>query len=152
MEAESEVREGPTVTSVKQRDLPSPAPLHFSLQSVHLGTDQDGDAVTSAVVIPADAPTPRRKPLTGKTEVAMQALHDAIRDHGEAVEGRDYPHNRKAVKTGRWRHAFGQHGLSGDGTSPDAARKAFSRAKEKLIDENYIREFNDLVWVVADED
>ncbi len=135
------------ILSRKQRDQEPPKPLHFKLRSVRLGTDEDGEPVTSAVVDVAEPPKPTRKPLTGKNEVAMAALHDALRDHGENGTGENYPKGSKIVHVDHWREACGVHGLT-TGASESAARQAFKRAKDKLMDMNEVREWGDHVWRV----
>jgi hypothetical protein len=138
-----------TITSQKQRDMVAPAPLHFSLRSVSLGQDADGDPVTSAVMVPADKPAPIRKPLTGKSQVAMTALGEALRDYGRTGLGGDYP-TCAVVAVEHWREACDAHGLT-TGASEGAGRVAFKRAKDKLIDLNEVREFNGHVWRVRDD-
>ncbi|WP_412505794.1 helicase RepA family protein [Roseovarius sp. SYSU LYC5161] len=139
------------IISRKQRDQEPPDPLYFTLRSVVLGDDEDGDSVTSAVVDAAEPPTKERKPLTGKNEVAMAALSDALRDHGEAKSGNLYPSNRKVVHVDHWREACDAHGLT-NGISDSSARVAFKRAKDKLMDLDAVREWSDHVWRVHDED
>lgn len=139
------------ILSRKQRDQEPPEPLHFKLRSVVLGVDEDGDPVTSAVVDEAEPPKKERKPLTGKNEVAMQALQDAMRDHGETRSGNMYPTNRKVVHVDHWRTACDVHGLT-SGVSDSAARQAFKRAKDKLMDMDEVREWGDHVWRVQDDD
>lgn len=135
----------------KQRDMAYAEPLHFSLRSVTLGMDGDGEPVTSAIVEASDAPKKVRKPLKGKNEVAMQALYDALRDHGETRTGNLYPSNRKVVCVDHWREACATHGLT-TGATDAAARMAFKRAKDKLMDMDEVREFGDHVWRVQDDD
>jgi hypothetical protein len=139
------------ILSRKQRDQEPPEPLHFKLRSVTLGLDEDGEPVTSAVVDVAEPPKPTRKPLRGKNEVAMQALYDALRDHGTTRTGNSYPNDRKVVEADHWRDACGVHGLT-TGASDSAARQAFKRAKDKLMDMDEVREFGDHVWKVQDDD
>jgi hypothetical protein len=139
------------ILSRKQRDQKPPEPLHFKLRSVALGMDEDGEPVTSAVVDVAEPPRPTRKPLSGKNEIAMQALFDALRDHGETRTGNLYPSNRKVVHVDLWRDACDTHGLT-TGVSDSAARTAFMRAKTKLMDMNELREFGGYVWRVQDDD
>lgn len=139
-----------TITSQKQRDMVAPAPLHFSLRSVSLGTDPDGDPVTSAVMVAADKPAPIRKPLTGKNQVAMTALGEALRDYGRTGLGPDYPSACPVVAVEHWREACDAHGLT-TGGSEGAARQAFKRAKDKLIDLDEVREFGGHVWRVRDD-
>lgn len=135
----------------KQRDMAYAEPLHFTLRSVTLGQDEDGDPVTSAVVEASEPPKARRKPLSGTNEIAMQALYDALRDHGATKSGNTYPHNRKVVHVDRWREACGVHGLT-KGDSESAARKAFVRNKKKLMELDEVREWGDHVWRVQDDD
>lgn len=139
------------IQSRKQRDQEPPKPLHFTLRSVALGVDEDGDPVTSAVVDATDAPAPTRKALKGKDEVAMQALYDALRDHGTTRTGNSYPNNRKVVDVDHWRDACGIHGLT-TGASDSAARVAFKRVKDKLMDIDEVREFGGHVWKVQDDE
>ena len=139
------------IISKKQRDQAPPEPLHFKLRSVTLGMDEDGESVTSAVVDATEAPAPTRKPIRGKNEVAIQALNDALRDHGTTRSGNSYPTNRKVVDVDKWREARGVHGLT-TGATDAAARMAFKRAKDKLMDMDEVREFGGHVWRVQDDD
>lgn len=132
----------------KQRDMAYAKPLNFTLRSVTLGRDEDGDPVTSAVV---EASEPPKKALTGTKKIAMQALDDALRNHGETRSGDTYPSNRKVVHVDHWREACGVHGLT-KGDSESAARKAFVRNKKKLMDMDEVREWGDHVWRVQDDD
>lgn len=138
------------ITPKKQRDLPLEGYVSFSLRPVTIGTDQDGDEITSCVVDVADARRPQVRVLKGQAEVAMNALHDAIRDHGERMFGEDYPHDCTAVHIDRWKDACGVHGLT-TGGSDSAARTAFMRVKNKLLDFNQIRIFGDYVWRVFED-
>ncbi|WP_456388383.1 helicase RepA family protein [Profundibacter sp.] len=135
----------------KQRDMVIAQPLHFQLRTVTLGLDEDGDPVTSAVVEASEPPKPTRKLLKGRNEVAMQALYDALRDHGTTKAGDSYPTNRKVVTVDHWRDACGVHGLT-TGATDAAARMAFKRAKDKLMDMDEVREFGTLVWRVQDDE
>jgi len=139
------------IISRKQRDQEPPEPLHFNLRSVMLGMDEDGEPVTSAVVDASEPPKTKRKPLTGKNEVAMQALYDALRDHGTSKTGSGYPGKCKVVHVDHWRDACGVHGLT-TGSSDSAARTAFMRAKTKLMDMDEVREWGDHVWRVQADD
>lgn len=151
-DTEINVNELGEIKATKQRDLPAAAPLNFALESVSFGNNAEGEEVTSAVAVPATGPTQRsRKPLTGKNEVAMQALSDALRDHGEARVGGEYPHNRQVVHIDRWRETCDVHGLT-SGTSDSAARTAFMRAKGKLMELDEVREWGNHVWRVFEVD
>lgn len=146
VDTEIAISEG-QISCAKQRDMEMPDRLFFSLETVALGKDSDGDPVTSAVVQPADAPKPKRKPLNGQAEVGMQALRDALRENGATILGPDYPEGKKCVSVEMWRKACDQHGLT-TGGSESAQRMAFMRVKNKLLEVNEIRIFEDQVWSV----
>lgn len=139
-----------TITCKKQRDMVEADDLHFSLRTVTLGADQDGDPVTSAVIEPADKPPPSRKPLTGRHQVAMTALMEALDKYGAVQSGSDYPDGCPAVAVEHWRDACAAHRLT-TGSSESAARTAFKRAKDKLLDWDEVREFGGYVWRVRDD-
>lgn len=133
------------ISSKKQRDMIAPADLHFTLRSVPLGYDEDGDPVTSAVVEQCDKPIAVRKPLNGKDQVAMTALTEALAEHGRSDMGNDYPSGVTVVSMKAWREKCAEHELT-TGSSDSAARTAFKRAKDRLIELNLVRGFNDYFW------
>ncbi len=137
------------IASKKQRDMIAPGDLHFTLRTITLGMDKDGDPVTSAVVEPTDKPLPIRKALKGNDQVAMTALTEALDKHGQAGTGEDYPRCR-IVAVEHWREACDAHGLT-TGSSESAARQAFKRAKDKLMNLDEVREFGGYVWRVRDD-
>ena len=59
----------------KQRDMPSGTVFAYSLRSVFIGNDEDGDAVTSAIVEVAE-PVKKVTRLKGQALIAMQAFGD----------------------------------------------------------------------------
>lgn len=138
------------ISSKKQRDMAVPVDLHYSLRTVTLGHDEDGDPVTSAVVDPADKAPLERKLLTGKNQVAMTALIEALREFGRGSPGGDYPAGCSIVAVDRWQESCAAHGLT-TGGSDSAARVAFKRAKDKLMDMDEVREFEGFVWRVRDD-
>ena len=135
----------------KQQDMVYSDPLYFGLSPVALGQDEDNETVTSAVVMPKDRPKKKRKQLSGTNEVAIQALDEALRNHGENNNCDKIPRNRKVVHIDHWRKTCDIHGLSA-GLSDSAERTAFMRAKKKLIELDEVRVWGDYVWRVQDDD
>lgn len=87
-------RDGDTIMAEqrKQRDMPCDGVFAYTLKSVFLGMDDDGDRVTSAVVEVADVVI--RKPkarLTGTDKIGMQALSDALAEYGVVKNGEMFP-------------------------------------------------------------
>lgn len=149
VDTEIKVKDG-KITCEKQRDMEYPEQLFFDLETVDLGTDAEGDPVTSAVVISTDAPPPKSKSLTGQAGIGMQALRDALREHGQIIGGLEYPPDRECVTLTQWQEACEALGLS-KGTSESAPRVAFNRVKKSLLDANDIGIVNGHVWAVSDE-
>lgn len=144
-------REGQTITAEahKQRDGVSGKTFSYTLRSVYLGDDQDGDPITSCVVEPAEAPGKKPERLTGQGLIAMQAFGDALAEHGLIRTGADFPSNRQSVSLDHWRVACDRHSLT-DGESEGAARQAFGRAWKGLQEKGLIRVIDGFAWRCAD--
>ncbi|MGR3513495.1 MAG: AAA family ATPase [Paracoccaceae bacterium] len=140
------------IACAKQRDMEIPLRLFFDLQSVELGVDQDGKPVTSAVVVPMDAPTMKPKPLSGRVQVAVRALDVALRLRGAERRGENLPPDRKVVKISEWRDQCQVNGLTNPQATADAQRKAFTRAMNQLVDSGRIRVWEEFVWREANDD
>ncbi|MCK0102536.1 helicase RepA family protein [Pseudohalocynthiibacter sp. F2068] len=132
----------------KQRDMICEKVFAYKLRDVFIGYDEDGDAVTSAVVEPTD-PVKHEPKISGQAEVALQALGDAIRKHGEKKQGDDYP-NVPCVLLSQWRDSCDLHGLA-DSDDRDSMKRAFNRNKTALQSKNLIRIYNNFVWMVPNE-
>lgn len=66
-----------TVTLSKQKDAADGDRLGFTLRTVEICTDEDGDPVTSCVVEPCDAPA--RKPVKAESKTQAQAAFEVVR-------------------------------------------------------------------------
>lgn len=76
-----------SITATKQRDLEMGDPLGFRLHPVLLGLDEDGDEITSCVVMPQRSPTaadPRAARLKGNVRRAWEVLCE-IRPQNDPV-------------------------------------------------------------------
>jgi len=145
-------RDGVTIIAEtkKQRDMPTGAIFAYMLKGVLIGHDEDGDAVTTAVVEPTEAPAKRAPRLKGQALIAMQAFGDALAAHGAIKHGGDFPPNRQCVSLDHWREACDRHSLT-DGGSDSAARTAFGRAWKALQEKQIIRVIDGFAWRCADE-
>jgi RecA/RadA recombinase len=133
----------------KQRDMPSGTVFAYSLRSVFIGNDEDGDAVTSAIVEVAE-PVKKVTRLKGQALIAMQAFGDALADHGETKAGEAFPTNRKCVSLDHWREYCDRHSLT-DGADASAKRQAFGRAWKALQEKEIVRVLDGFAWRCADE-
>ena len=134
----------------KQRDMESGKKVAFTLEVVELGLDEDLDAVTSCVVSPADVPDSmaKKKRMDGYNQVAHQALHDALKKYGRKIaDSEHYPSNRQVVDASLWFEDFKLRRAE-DGATPNAVRKSFNRAWDRLQANDYIREYKNKIWFI----
>jgi hypothetical protein len=128
-------------TVTKQRDGPGGVEIAFRLRQVALGTDQDGDPVTTCVCEP-EAFVPRKeKKLSGQAKQALDALHIAMAQRAETLPEGDYAF--EAVKLDVWREFVKQHMLW---ESDGAFRTGFSRCRNKLVEGGHVAFRGDYVW------
>lgn len=128
----------------KQRDGETGGVFAYTLKTIALGVDEDGDQVTSAVVVPTE-PVKKTPKLSSQQSIALQAFGDALAHHGEKKYGSDFPDNRQCISLGTWRDFCDRHSLS-SGESDSAKRKAFHSVKSALQNKGLIRIFDDFVW------
>jgi hypothetical protein len=134
---------------VKQRDGADGDTFSFKLHPVELGQDEDGEPVTTCVVLPVQdersvRSNKRTKPLSAEAQSALGFLSDTIANLGQPL-GRPGMPNLKAVTLEQWRDRLKQCGLY---DSDDKGRQEFRRMKTRLISENEITIDGNLVWRV----
>jgi len=86
--------------------------------------------------------TASKAALSNKCRAALNALDDALSDHGIRKTGTDWP-PCNVVLISQWREHFYKH--SGDDTA-DAKRQAFKRAKDQLQGKGLVAFYDDHVW------
>jgi hypothetical protein len=140
--------------ATKQRDLEGGKLAAFTLNSVTLGLDADGDPVTSCVVVHQDADLAKkaqRKPLRGMMEVAHQALTDALIEYGVVnASNPAYPAGRKTVSLDEWKAHYLRK-RAGE-AKRDSLVKDFTRQVNELIKHDYVRKQDDRAWFISKDD
>jgi hypothetical protein len=142
------------LTSTKAKDFEPAAPMHFEIEAVALDyTDEDGQPVTSAVLVPSETERRnaerRKSTLTNAQKIALQALHDVVAKYGQSpprsvTDNVRLPFGCRIVEVERWRkHAYAM-GIS-DGET-EAKRKAFQRAREGLQAREKAGVWEDWAW------
>jgi AAA domain len=122
------------------------------LEVVEIGTDDDGDKITSCVIIPVDGLQPSRKEkpqkLPNSARRALEALHEIVDDAGAAQPTSNHiPQNIKCVTVEQWRtHAY-KLGIS-TSDEPHALRMAFKRAFEQLVAAHRAGVWEQFVWPI----
>ncbi len=141
--------ENETLTVTKLRDGVNDRVYGFRLEVVDLGEDGDGDTLTTCVVVPTEGgPAPRRRALSGVARVALQALREALKEHGEFMpETSTIPRGVRAVELDVWRARF-RIRYGSDDAKGDTVRKAFQRGRETLLREEVLGVSDPYVWLV----
>jgi AAA domain/CHC2 zinc finger len=131
------------------KDGPQGDEIVSRLEQVIVGTDDDGDSITSCVIRPADASISKaKKKVTGPAAIALRILQDSIIEEGETPpQNTHIPPNTRTIAEKTWR-ANCYAGMSQDDTTRTARQKAFVRASNKLQELKLIGKYGDHVWLV----
>lgn len=137
------------------KDMPEGVVITSRLELVELGTDQDGDPITSCVVVPVDGPTtkPSKKPpLPKAASIAQRALTMAINECGTPpppttpeINSR-VPRDVRVTTMARWREYAYRLGIS-PSDQPRARQLAFQRAAQHLNAIQAVGIWDDTVWI-----
>lgn len=144
----------------KARDAVHGTALPFSLRPVSLGTDDDGDAISTCIVEHEadDAGLTRPKPgrdLTNGAALVLTAIQKATSDHGvlgSALADNSVPHDVQAVRLfdARDEHRRMYGDRDDDAKRGDRARQvAFSRGLDQLQAHGLVGASGPFVWQVG---
>jgi hypothetical protein len=146
------VNEGGILTEVEwMKDGEEGQKTVSRLEVITVGTDEDGEPITSCVVCndnhAASHTTDRRRKLSMREGRALQLLAEAIEKDGEVIPpvGR-IPPNTRAVREQLWKRYFDSGGIVAT-DNPNARRMAFVRAAEALIAADLIEKWDPWVWI-----
>jgi len=119
------------------------------LEAVEVGRDEDGEPVTSCVVLPAEmGGTPAHIKVPPSAMLALDALNEAVAESGEVVSNGSIPPKTRTVPLVRWREVCEAKTIA-ESEKPDSKYKAFVRASRRLQQAGIIGVWNDRVWVVG---
>jgi hypothetical protein len=118
------------------------------LEAVKVGVDEDGDPITSCVVVPCENCRKAAVKVRGAAKIALEALYEAIIECGEVVPSGHIPPKTRTVPVVRWLQYFEAKTIA-DATKPDSKRRAFVRASEKLQELKIIGVWQDQVWITG---
>ena len=107
--------------------------VHSRLEAIEVGTDEDGDPITSCVVVPIESSAvDTRKPLTGHAKTAYEALI-AVVDRRQILPDSDHQAGHSAnVPADDWREEFYARQIDVGDVKRDTLKKRFHRAVESL--------------------
>lgn len=142
-----------TATVAKQRDHRVGDPFAFRLIPVQVGTDENGEPVTSCVVEPETGAVVRTEAKRQRdpkaAQIALRALCEVIAEQGTpASASLHIPSGARVVSVSVWRQQAYLRGIS-TSSEERARQQAFKRASEHLIGVNRVGIWDDQVWLVV---
>lgn len=143
------------VTTVEfMKDGAEGATTCSKLEVVEVAIDDDGEAVTSCVVVAADDGERGRNrvKVTGQAKIGLDLLRKAIADAGEILPaGGHFPGGQeRGVPFDLWRRYCRKGGLT-EGDNDDTFKKAWQRVRERLLSRGIIGVWDGRVWIAASE-
>jgi hypothetical protein len=136
------------VTVELAKDFAEGTEIVSRLERIELGTDPDGDPITSLVVLPIDGPIQRRivtRKLSPRQQLALAALDECAATSGTpAPTNFQLPARTIVVQLTAWREELYRKGvLDREAKSP---REEFKRVRQQLQTRGLIGVRDELVW------
>jgi AAA domain len=137
-----------TATVVKANDSEEGEGVAFTLNSVAIGEDADGNSTTAPLVVPSErnarSTTPRRN-LSPKLELAMRNLTELAAEQGTPPTAAwGLPNGISVVPVELWRKTLQSSGVLNEGDD----RRIFWNMKDRLKTKNLIGERDGMIWAV----
>jgi hypothetical protein len=119
------------------------------LEQAEIGTDEDGDPITSCIVVPAEVSNiSRQGRVTGAAKIALELLHRAVIDAGEKPPASNHiKPDISAVRLTLWR-SYCYEGTIATSDKLDTKLKAFNRSCQKLQSLGAIGVWGEWVWPI----
>ncbi|MGC2076785.1 MAG: hypothetical protein WA728_12270 [Xanthobacteraceae bacterium] len=136
------------VTVELAKDFAEGTEIVSRLERIELGTDADGDPITSLVVLPVEGPIQRRavtRKLSDRQRLALAALDECAATSGQPAPATlQLPARTIVVQLTAWREELYVRGvLDRDAQSP---REEFKRVRQQLQARSLIGVNGELVW------
>jgi hypothetical protein len=133
------------ITVEHMKDGAEGAVIGFRMQQVIVGKDEDGDDVSSMILIPLQdgdvQPASKSRKLSPKYELAVRALVDLVADEGATIPASwNLPNGINAARVDRWREKCISSGVM------EEDRRRFWDLKKGLMVRSLIAERDGLVW------
>jgi hypothetical protein len=143
------VNTGEVIVTVElAKDFAEGTEIVSRLERVELGTDADGDPITSLVVLPVEGPIQRRtvtRKLSPRQQLALAALDECAASSGApSPASLELPARTVVVQLSEWREELYVSGvLDRDAKNP---REEFKRIRTQLQARSLIGVHGELVW------
>jgi hypothetical protein len=138
-----------SATIEHMKDGPAGAVIASKLESVNLGTDIDGDPITSCIIVPSELGAAGAK-LTKVQRFAFDLLKKVINSEGVTPpKEANLPADFKIARSETWRERFYE---TYPADKQDTKKKALLRATLDLEQDKLIVLWREFVWVTADDE
>ncbi|MGB0748172.1 MAG: helicase RepA family protein [Magnetospiraceae bacterium] len=128
------------------KDDPDGWSIGFDLLPVEIAVDDEGDPITSLVVLPSTDDASAKVPALTKLEKrAFTALTNAIAERGQMVIPKRYMTQCNAVSLASWREDLKRASVTSR-DNPSTERVQFKRILEGLINKQKIAVWDDHIW------
>jgi len=128
---------------VKQKDGAEGEELGFGLEVIEVGTDDEGEPITTCIVQPTDEVAKAAPKLSPKHKRALDVLRNVLADHPEAPPNRVTFPSVTLTKVDRFRKALESEGV----TDRNSERAQWARIKESLCDKGLLRIKDSYCWI-----
>lgn len=136
----------------KSKDGPEGPLFDFTLKTLSLGIDGDGDEITSCVIEPCSSTCTKQRLRPAEGSPAAKALteleHLVIDGKSTVIAHERVPATAQTVSRSAWRDACRAKGLTDEG-GKEAERKAFTRAVQTLEKRSITASYGEHVWIVG---
>ena len=146
-------RDGDGIITVKvehMKDGDAAEPMASKLERIELGNDDDGDLITSCVVVPAEGAAAKRKgpKLPAAAKLALDQLQELIASDASAPApaSNHIPASVRVCSAALWRENFYKAHI---GDKQDTKQKAFVRAVLRLQELGLIGLWGDKAWLAG---
>jgi hypothetical protein len=132
-------------TNTKMKDSEGPKPKFLTLKILELGIEEDGEQLTSCVIVPSDI-AQLVENLTGHPLRMLNLIKKVINEGGEELKVRDNNSPVRGVKKERLKELFKASDICRSDKT-DSVDKAFNRALETLKKSRFIESFNEYIYL-----
>ena len=130
---------------IHAKDDPDGMRWGFKLEPVELGTDGDGDPITTLITVEMnEAPAAAGKEPSVNERIGLRTLASAMKASGVIANVGEDGEQLAAVRVRDWRDWFFREGRPGE--APDTQKHAFNRTVKSLLARGQIGSRDDFVW------
>lgn len=141
-----------TAQVLKQRDGKTGDRFCFQLEVIDVGTDEDGDSLTSCALVTTEVQqTKKKKDISPQARRALDILRNCMIDKGQIRHVRADMPKVICVKILEYREYLRQEKIS-TSDNPDSENKAITRSIDALNNHRITCSYGDFIWIADKED